>query len=233
MLAALQGALNPALFWEYRVILLTGLLQNLYIFAESAVVAIILAFIVGIARLSPRRALSGTAMAYAEVFRNTPEYVLLVWIYFVLPLLLTKLLGMQIKFSPHLAAVIGLGVAYSGFMSETVRAGLRSIPAGQGEAAQSLGLSGFTILRRITLPQAVRRMLPEIVNQLVSLFKATTIVSLISVQDIMYQVSMISVAEMRPVPLYTGAALIYCVVIIAATQALQSLTQRWRTRGWA
>jgi polar amino acid transport system permease protein len=76
-------------------------------------------------------------------------------------------------------------------------------------------------------------MLPEVINQLVSLFKATTIVSLISVQDIMYQVSMISVAEMRPVPLYTGAALIYCVVIIAATQALQALTQRWRTRGWA
>jgi polar amino acid transport system permease protein len=233
MLAALQGAFNPALFWEYRVVLLTGLLQNLYIFAESAVVAIVLAFAVGIARLSRRRALSWTAMAYAEFFRNTPEYVLLVWIYFVLPLLLTKLAGMQIRFSPNFAAVLGLGVAYSGFMSETVRAGLRSISAGQTEAAQSLGLSGFTILRRITLPQAIRRMLPEIVNQWVSLFKATTIVSLISVQDIMYQVSMISVAEMRPVPLYTGAALIYCVVIIAATQGLQSLTQRWRMRGWA
>jgi polar amino acid transport system permease protein len=233
MFAVLQGAFDPALFWEYRVTLLTGLLQNLSIFAESAAVAIILAFIVGIARLSPRRALSWTATAYAEFFRNTPEYVLLVWIYFVLPLLLTKLVGMQVKFSPHLAAVIGLGVAYSGFMSETVRAGLRSIPGGQTEAAQSLGLSSLTILRRITLPQGIRRMLPEVINQLVSLFKATTIVSLISVQDIMYQVSMISVAEMRPVPLYTGAALIYCVVIIAATQALQALTQRWRTRGWA
>jgi polar amino acid transport system permease protein len=76
-------------------------------------------------------------------------------------------------------------------------------------------------------------MLPEMVNQLVSLFKSTTIVSLITVQDIMYQVSMISVAEMRPVPLYTGAALLYCAVIILATQTFQRLTERWRSRGWS
>jgi polar amino acid transport system permease protein len=94
-------------------------------------------------------------------------------------------------------------------------------------------MSGVTALRRIVLPQAVRRMLPEAVNQLVSLFKSTTIVSLIAVQDIMYQVSMISVAEMRPVPLYTGAALLYCIVIILATQLFQRLTERWRRRGWA
>src|SRR5258708_35273179 len=94
-------------------------------------------------------------------------------------------------------------------------------------------MSGFTALRRIVLPQAVRRMLPEAVNQLVSLFKSTTIVSLIAVQDIMYQVSMISVAEMRPVPLYTGAAWLYCIGIILPPQLFQRLTQAWRRRAWA
>jgi len=154
-------------------------------------------------------------------------------VYFVLPLIIGTALGTKVNLSPHVAAVIGLGVAYSGFLSETVRAGLRSVSYGQTESALSLGMSGFTALRRIVLPQAVRRMLPEAVNQLVSLFKSTTIVSLIAVQDIMYQVSMISVAEMRPVPLYTGAALLYCIVIILATQLFQRLTERWRRRGWA
>ena len=94
-------------------------------------------------------------------------------------------------------------------------------------------MSRFKTLRRIILPQALRRILPDLVNQLVSLFKSTTIVSLITVQDIMYQVSMISVAEMRPIPLYTGAAVLYCVVIILATQLFQGLTERWRKRGWS
>jgi polar amino acid transport system permease protein len=88
-------------------------------------------------------------------------------------------------------------------------------------------------MRRIILPQAIRRILPDIVNQLVSLFKSTTIVSLITVQDIMYQVSMISVAEIRPIPLYTGAAVLYCAVIILATQTFHRFTERWRTRGWS
>jgi polar amino acid transport system permease protein len=233
VLAALHNAFDPGLFWEYRVVLLTGLLRNVIIFAESAVLAGVLAFVVGAASLSRHAIIRWAAVAYAEFFRNTPEYVLLVWVYFVLPLIIGKVVGSKVNLSPEVAAVLGLGVAYSGFLSETVRAGLRSVSYGQTEAALSLGMSGFTTLRRIVLPQAVRRMLPDTVNQLVSLFKATTIVSLIAVQDIMYQVSMISVAEMRPVPLYTGAALLYCVVIICATQLFQRLTERWRRRGWA
>jgi len=73
------------------------------------------------------------------------------------------------------------------------------------------GMSERLILWRITLPQVVRRMLPEALNQFVSLFKATTIVSLIAVPDLMYDVSMVTQQEMRPLPLYTGAALVYWI----------------------
>jgi polar amino acid transport system permease protein len=97
----------------------------------------------------------------------------------------------------------------------------------------ALGMSRADILFRIVLPQAIRRMLPDALNQYVSLFKATSIVSLISVQDIMYRVSMINLEEMRPLPLYTGAAMLYCAVIITASQTIQALTRRWRQRGWA
>jgi polar amino acid transport system permease protein len=233
MLASLRQMLDPTLFWEYRVVLLQGLVQNLSIFVESAVLAMVAAMIVAVAQLGRGRAIKWIATGYTELCRNTPEYVLLVWVYFVLPLVISKMVGFRVRLDPHVAAVIGLGVAYSGFMAETMRAGLRSIPPGQAEAASAIGMSPLGTLRRIILPQAVRRILPDIVNQLVSLFKSTTIVSLITVQDIMYQVSMISVAEMRPIPLYTGAAVLYCIVIIFATQLFQRLTERWRTRGWS
>jgi len=76
----------------------------------------------------------------------------------------------------------------------------------------------------------VRRMLPESINQFISLFKATTIVSLIAVPDLMYQVSMITQQEMRPLPLYTGAALTYFVIILLAGSALRAFAERWRSR---
>ena len=233
MFERLRESLDPALFWEYRHTLIAGFGQNISIFLTSAVLATALAFIIGSARLNKRRIVRWSAAGYAEFFRNTPEYILLVWAYYILPILITGLLRTRFDFSPYMAAVLALGVAYSGFMSETVRAGLLSVPKGHIEAAMSLGLSRRHITWRVVAPQAVRRMLPDALNQYVSLFKATSIVSLIAVEDIMYRVSMVNVEQMRPLPLYTGAALLYCVIIIAASQAIQRLTDGWRRRGWA
>jgi polar amino acid transport system permease protein len=233
VLRSLGESLNPALFWEYRATLLAGIAWNLGVFAASVVLAVMLAFGVGVARLSRSAALRAAATFYTEFCRNAPEYVMLVWVYYVLPVVLTRLLATRFNLSPFVASVLALGVAYSGFLSETVRAGLLSVPLGHTEAALSLGMSRFAVVRRIVVPQAVRRMLPEALNQFVSLFKATTIVSLVAVPDIMYRVAMINVQEMRPLPLYTWAALLYCAIIIASTQAIGRLTDRWRQRGWA
>ncbi len=233
MLAQLRQSLDPSLFWEYRVTLLQGMALNLLIFVAAAILATLLAFGIGLARLSRTGPVRAAAASYTEVFRNTPELVLIVWAYYVLPVLVSRALGTRFELSPWLASVVALGFAYSGFMSETVRAGLLSVPRGHTEAALSVGMSRPAILRRIVLPQAVRRMLPEALNQFVSLFKATSIVSLIAVPDIMYRVSMINVQEMRPLPLYTGAALLYCFVVISASQLIQRLSDRWRRRGWA
>jgi polar amino acid transport system permease protein len=233
MLHDLSRLLNPSLFWEYRIILLRGLAVNMMIFAAAGVLAAALAIFIGLCRLSRHRLLRALSTGFAELFRNTPELVLVVWVYYVLPIFISRALGQRFELSPWLAAVLALGFAYSGFMAETVRAGVLSVPHGHVEAAMSVGMTRFTILRRIVLPQAVRRMLPEALNQFVSLFKATSIVSLIAVPDIMYQVSMINVQEMQPMPLYTGAALLFCVAVISATQIIHRLSDRWRRRGWA
>jgi polar amino acid transport system permease protein len=229
----LRESLDLTLFWEYRAILLRGLLQNIYIFLAGAVLATVLAFVIGVARLNKHGTVRLFSTGYAELFRNTPEYVFLVWVYFVLPVIFSRLLATKVSFSPYVASVLALGISYSGFLSETVRAGILAVPRTHIEAAMALGMSRWMIMRRIIVPQAIRRMLPESLNQYVSLFKATSLVSLIAVEDLMYQVSMITVHEMRPLPLYTGAALLYCGIIIAAAQGIQLLSERWRQRGWA
>lgn len=233
MSETLRQSLDLSVFWEYRATLAVGLLQNLYVFLASAVLAMALALVISLSRLSRRMWLRAVSTFYVELFRNTPEFVLLIWVYYVLPILLSRLLSMQFSLSPFAASVLGLSFAYSGFLSETLRAGIQSVPRGHVEAGLALGMRERTILRRIVLPQALRRMLPETLSQLVSLFKATSIVSLVAVPDLIYQVSMVNVDQMRPLPLYTGAALLFCLVIISATQMIQILSDRWRRRGWA
>jgi polar amino acid transport system permease protein len=233
MSETLRQSLDLSVFWEYRATLAVGLLQNLYVFLASALLAMALALVISLSRLSPRMWLRVISTFYVELFRNTPEFVLLIWVYYVLPILLSRLLSTQFSLSPFAASVLGLGFAYSGFLSETLRAGIQSIPRGHVEAGLALGMRERTILYRIVLPQALRRMLPETLSQLVSLFKATSIVSLVAVPDLIYQVSMVNVEQMRPLPLYTGAALLFCLVIISATQMIQILSDRWRRRGWA
>ena len=126
--------------------------------------------------------------------------------------------------------MIALGFVYSGYFAETFRAGIEAVPAGQIEAGRAFGMSGTRILWRLIVPQAIRRVLPESMNQFISLFKATSIVSLIAVPDLMYQVQMISAQQMKALPLYTGAALLYFVTVLIAANALQKAAQRWRNR---
>src|ERR1700738_2271601 len=112
LLQALREALDPTIFWEYRSILLNGLLCNLAIFLLSALGATILGLIVGLARLSRSRTVRVFASSYAEFLRNAPEYILLVCVYYVLPVILTKAWGTRVAFDPVAAAIATLAVTY-------------------------------------------------------------------------------------------------------------------------
>jgi polar amino acid transport system permease protein len=230
---AFLQAFDPAMFWEYRVVLLRGLVFNFYVFACAAAVALAVGLIAALLRINRAWPFRWIGTLHVELFRNAPDYIMVVWVHFVLPLLLSFVLGRRIEFDPFVSAVIALGFVYSGYFAETFRAGIQSIPLGHSEAGRAVGMSDFQILRRIILPQVVRRMLPEALNQFISLFKATTIVSLIAVPDLMYQVSMVIQYEMRPLPLYTGAALTYFFVIFLASTAVRALSERWRQKIYA
>ena len=233
MSEALCDTFDLAMLWEYRDALLQGLIFNGYVFGCSVVVALSVGLAAALLRINRIWVFRWVGTVHVEVFRNAPDYIMLVWVHFVLPLLLSPLVGKRLEFDPFLSAVIALGFVYSGYFAETFRAGIQAVPFGQIEAARACGMSDRLILWRITLPQAVRTMLPEGVNQLVSLFKATTIVSLIAVPDLMYRVSMVIQQEMRPLPLYTGAALTYFAVIFVATAAIRALSERWRRKIYA
>lgn len=229
----LRLALDVSVAWEYRQLLVGGLAVNVAVFALAAVLAVALGFGACLLRLSRWRLARAAGTLHAEFFRNTPEYVFLIWVHFVLPLLISALVLTKVSFPPFLSAVLGLGLTYSGYFTETFRAGILAVPRGHVEAGRALGMSRGLVMRRVVLPQTVRLMLPEAMNQLVSLFKATSIVSLITVPDIMYRVVVITSTEMKPLPLYSSAAFIYFGLIFAMSATVRRFTESWRTRGWA
>ena len=230
ILETLGGAFDPQLFWEYRGVLLPGLLYNFYVFFLTVGIAVGLGLAAAVLRLSPNFLLRGFGTVYAELCRNAPEYVVLIWIFYVPPLLLSVAMEQNISFTPVLAAVIALGFSSSGYFTETFRAGILSVPKGHIEAGRALGMSRALALRRVVLPQAVRHMLPEAMNQLVSLFKATTLVSLIAVPDLLYQVSIVAAREGKALPLYSGAAIIYFLLIYGFSTLAQRYSNPWRER---
>ncbi len=229
----LTRIIDIPLFWEYRQTYLSGLAYNFYVFGLAVLLAVTVGFLISLLRLSRNRISKSIGTFYVELFRNVPEYVLLIWMHYVFPLLLTVLLNHNFNFSPLLSAVLALGMAYSGYFAETFRAGIQAIPRAHIESGWALGMSKFLVMRRIILPQAVRQMLPETLNQFVSLFKATTLVSLIAVPDLLYQVTIITQQEMRPLPLYSSAAIIYFVLIFFFSTLVNMFSEKWRTKGMA
>src|SRR5262249_47781957 len=158
-------AFDLGLFWEYRAVLLGGLAFNALVFLCAAVLALSVglgAALLRLNRFSPARLL-GTL--HVETFRNAPDYVMLIWVHFVMPLLIGMVIRRRVEFDPFVSAVIALGLVYSGYFAETFRAGIEAIPRGNLDAARSFGMSERLILWRIMLPQVVRRMLPEALNQ--------------------------------------------------------------------
>jgi polar amino acid transport system permease protein len=160
---------------------------------------------------------------YVEVLRGIPTLiVLLVAGYIIVPGLKDFLVanfnvGQDIRGGSELTAVIGLAMVYGAFMSETFRAGIISIDRGQREAARSLGMTYGQMMRYIVLPQAIRRILPPLGNDMVSMIKDSSLVSIFGLRDITQTAKVISGSNFQYVPTYAIAAYIYLILTITGS----------------
>jgi polar amino acid transport system permease protein len=214
------------LLWEYRDVFISGI----WITVQLAILAMILAVITGLiaclGSLSKNRILRAPAVFYIEFSRNTPILVQVVWVHYAWP----EIIG--IKLTAYASAVIALMLQSSGYLAEEYRAGIESIDKGQIEAAQSLGMTYLRLMRRIVIPQAVMRMIPGILNQFVTCFKSTSIVSVIAVHDLMYQASVIVSATFLPMEIYTLVAAMYFVLVFAFSHVVRRLSRKLPTFGY-
>jgi polar amino acid transport system substrate-binding protein len=221
-LSGATRALTPAL---YLPLLLEGAGWTVLITLAGMSLAVALALPLAFARLYGPAPLRWLATAYVEFFRGIPVLLLLYFIYFGIPGVFPEL-----KLDPIVASVLGFGLTYAAYEAEIYRAGLSSIPLGQWEAAASLGMAPALTFRRIIFPQALRTILPPMTNDLVALFKDTSVVSIISVVELSKQYQILTRSYGGFVQIGLATALLYLAMSLPLGYLSRHLEKRWGGR---
>jgi polar amino acid transport system permease protein len=199
------------ILWSYRWLLFEGTLVTIALTASIVALGLLMGLIAGLAQISRFAFLRWVSWAYIELFRCTPLLVQLLWFYYALPILT------GIEMSAITAAVLTLSLYGGSFYAEVIRGGIVAIDAGQREAGLALGLTPARVMRRIILPQAIKQMIPPLMNQSIIQFKNTSLVSVLAVPDLLYQGQSAATETYRPLEVYTVIAVIYFVVLVPLT----------------
>ena len=221
----MEYSFDIALVVETFPILMRGFLVTLELWLPSLAIGLAAGFLLALARLSGSRLLRIGSLVYIELFRDTPVLIQLIWFYYAFPIII----GVQL--SPFAAALLGLALNTSAYGAEIFRGGIQSIARGQWEGAKALGMRHADVLRRIVLPQVFKLMLPAFTNRAVEVAKMSSLASVLSVHELMYQGRLLSSTYYRPFEILTTVAVVYFVLIYPATFLSMTLERRMAGKG--
>ncbi|GHF45252.1 amino acid ABC transporter permease [Seohaeicola zhoushanensis] len=216
---------NPATpkGWLNLKFLLSGLGYTVQLSATAICISVVVGLLVALPGLSARKWPRRLSRTYVEVVRAVPILVLILWVYYGLP----QITGLSL--SVFWAGVIALALSDSAFQAEIFRAGIQSIARGQYEAAYSVSLNYRDTMSYVILPQAIRRILPALGNQLVYMLKMSSLVSVIGMQELTRKANELVVSEYRPLEIYTVLVLEYLVLILIVSAGVRWLERRLKT----
>lgn len=170
------------------------------------------------------------ASLYVDIIRGWPLIVLAFFVYFGLPMFVRDTFNPDFRLTAWQAGVVALALNSGAYMAETIRAGILSVDKGQMEAARSLGMSYASAMRKIVVPQAIRTMIPSIINQFIITFKDTSILTVIGVPELTNAAKTISANTMRPFETWFVTGMLYMVVILILSK-LSKITERKLSNG--
>jgi glutamine transport system permease protein len=199
--------------------LLNGLQSTIIIAAASLFFAFFIGIILAVMGLSHIKACQVIYNVYVYFVRGIPVMIFALFLFFGVGALL------HVKFNPMFAAILTLTINASAYLAEIFRGGIQAVDQGQVEAARSLGLGYFRTLRLVVLPQAIKIMIPPIINQFITTLKDTSILSVISVRELTMNSQIIIAQNYMPFEVYSFAAIMYLIVIVAL-----SLLAKWVER---
>jgi His/Glu/Gln/Arg/opine family amino acid ABC transporter permease subunit len=205
--------------------LLSGMGLTIYISVISIIISMFLGFVVAIPSLAKNRFLTYINIGYVEIVRAIPLLVLILWVYYGLPIMT------GLSFSPFISGIIALAISESAFQAEIFRAGINSIKKSQWEAGSSLGLTFYKRLRLVILPQAIKNILPALGNQFVYVLKMSSLVSIIGIADLTRKANELVVSTYRPLEIYTFLILEYLILILIVSFFVRKLEKKLKKDG--
>ena len=213
------------MLFDFRLIvdsvpfLLKGAVYTVQVSVLAIVFGLVLGWALGLIAVSGVRWLRALAWAYVQFIRGTPLLVQIFLIYFGLPVL-------GINIPAFWSGVIALGLNSGGFQAEIVRAGIESIDRGQTEAARSIGMSAFQTLLLILVPQTIRRVIPPLTNELITLTKSSSLLSAIAVLELTHAGQAIIARTFAPFEIYAAVAVMYLLLIAVLSRGSALLERR-------
>ena len=200
--------------------LLSGYYFTLLLSFTSILISVVVGLLVALPGLSKNPWLRNFNRVYVELVRSVPILVLILWVYYGLP----PITGLDV--TVFWAGVIALALSDSAFQAEIFRGGIQSIDKGQYEASHSVSLNYRDMMRFVILPQAIRRILPALGNQLVYMLKMSSLVSIIGMQELTRKANELVVTEYRPLEIYTVLVLEYLILILVVSAGVRWLERR-------
>jgi glutamine transport system permease protein len=205
--------------------LISGLEETVLLSFTAILISVTIGLLIALPGLSSNIYLRSLNRVYVEFIRAIPILVLILWVYYGMP----QISGISI--SVFWAGVFALALSDSAFEAEIFRAGIQSIDKGQYEAAHSISLSYADTMRFVILPQAIKRILPALGNQLIYMLKMSSLVSVIGMQELTRKANELVVTEYRPLEIYTILVLEYLVLILLVSAAVRWLERRMNSKG--
>ena len=199
--------------------LVKGAVYTVQVSVLAIVVGLVLGWMLGLIAVSGVRWLRAIAWGYVQFIRGTPLLVQIFLIYFGLP-------ALGINIPAYWSGVIALGLNSAGFQAEIVRAGIESIDRGQTEAARSIGMSGVQTLLVILVPQTIRRVIPPLTNELITLTKSSSLLSAIAVLELTHAGQAIIARTFAPFEIYAAVAVLYLILIAVLSRGSALLERR-------
>lgn len=206
----------------YIPFMLKGIGVTLQFVGVSILIGFVIGTLLALCKITNNRILKGFADTYTSIFRGTPLILQLMIIYFAVPQLFAY------DITPYLSAVLAFGLNSSAYVSEIIRAGILAVEKGQTEAAQALGVPYREMMLHIILPQAIKNILPALINEFITLTKESAIVSVIGYLDLMRRAQIVGADIYRNFEPLLFAGLIYWVMVYILTQLGKMVERRLR-----
>lgn len=214
---------NFQLVQDSLPLLLMGAAITVKITALSVIVGIIIGLFMGIARIVNIRIFRIIAAVYVDFFRGTPLLVQIFLVYFALPLLTGQ------RSDPYVAAISACGLNSGAYVTEIFRSGIQSIDKGQMEAGRSLGMTWVQTMRYIIIPQAFKRVIPQLGNEFIALLKDSSLVSVIGFEELTRRGQLIIAKTYASVEIWTCVAIIYLIMTLSISRFVAYLEWRFKT----